>query len=182
MYAGTPLQNNLDELYSVVHFASPGFLGSLQDFKVKGIYARVDKYEQKSPALFSLATCLPACLLLMLLPTHLFSNPYITESSLLYVLLLFNALCQLPMQKAYADQIVAGKAAGATDKQREKVSYELVLLWYTWYTSSLRASTRLITLCSSAYSQHRIVCNLTGRSSRRVLANKVSDYRPAQDS
>ena len=30
---GTPVQNNLDELYAMVHFAVPWFLGTLQDFK-----------------------------------------------------------------------------------------------------------------------------------------------------
>lgn len=30
---GTPIQNNLEELYSVVHFAVPWYLGSLKDFK-----------------------------------------------------------------------------------------------------------------------------------------------------
>lgn len=32
---GTPVQNNLDELYSVVNFAVPGYLGSLAEFKSK---------------------------------------------------------------------------------------------------------------------------------------------------
>ena len=30
---GTPIQNNLDELYSVVHFVAPGYLGELADFQ-----------------------------------------------------------------------------------------------------------------------------------------------------
>ena len=30
---GTPIQNNLDELYSVVHFVAPGYLGELVDFQ-----------------------------------------------------------------------------------------------------------------------------------------------------
>ena len=32
---GTPIQNNLDELYAVINFAAPGFIGSLLDFKTK---------------------------------------------------------------------------------------------------------------------------------------------------
>ena len=32
---GTPVQNNLDELYSVVQFAVPGLLGTLQEFKTR---------------------------------------------------------------------------------------------------------------------------------------------------
>lgn len=32
---GTPIQNNLDELYAVVHFAIPGFLGTLKEFKAQ---------------------------------------------------------------------------------------------------------------------------------------------------
>ena len=32
---GTPIQNNLDELYAVVNFAAPGFIGSLIEFKTK---------------------------------------------------------------------------------------------------------------------------------------------------
>lgn len=32
---GTPIQNNLDELYSVVQFVTPGYLGTLQEFKTK---------------------------------------------------------------------------------------------------------------------------------------------------
>jgi hypothetical protein len=31
---GTPIQNNLEELYAVVQFTAPGFLGTLQEFKV----------------------------------------------------------------------------------------------------------------------------------------------------
>lgn len=31
---GTPLQNNLDELFAVVHFTAPGYLGSLTEFQV----------------------------------------------------------------------------------------------------------------------------------------------------
>lgn len=30
---GTPIQNNLEELFSVVQFTSPGYLGTLQEFK-----------------------------------------------------------------------------------------------------------------------------------------------------
>jgi SNF2 family DNA or RNA helicase len=32
---GTPIQNNLDELYAVVQFVTPGYLGTLQEFKKK---------------------------------------------------------------------------------------------------------------------------------------------------
>ncbi len=31
--SGTPIQNNLDELFAVVQFAAPGFLGSLKEFQ-----------------------------------------------------------------------------------------------------------------------------------------------------
>lgn len=30
---GTPLQNNLEELYAVVNFTVPGYLGTLEDFQ-----------------------------------------------------------------------------------------------------------------------------------------------------
>jgi hypothetical protein len=33
MRIGTPIQNNLEELFSVVQFTSPGYLGTLQEFK-----------------------------------------------------------------------------------------------------------------------------------------------------
>ena len=33
--SGTPIQNNLEELYAVVQFVSPGFLGTLTEFKLK---------------------------------------------------------------------------------------------------------------------------------------------------
>lgn len=32
---GTPIQNNLDELYAVVHFTVPGYLGTLKEFQVR---------------------------------------------------------------------------------------------------------------------------------------------------
>jgi len=32
---GTPVQNNLDELFAVVNFASPGYLGSLREYQVQ---------------------------------------------------------------------------------------------------------------------------------------------------
>lgn len=32
--AGTPYQNNMDELYSIVQFVAPNFLGTLAQFKV----------------------------------------------------------------------------------------------------------------------------------------------------
>jgi SNF2 family DNA or RNA helicase len=32
---GTPIQNNLEELYAVVQFVAPGLLGSLRDFQVR---------------------------------------------------------------------------------------------------------------------------------------------------
>ena len=31
---GTPIQNNLEELYAVVQFVCPGYLGSLLEFQV----------------------------------------------------------------------------------------------------------------------------------------------------
>lgn len=31
---GTPIQNHLDELFAVVNFAAPGYLGTLKDFQV----------------------------------------------------------------------------------------------------------------------------------------------------
>jgi SNF2 family DNA or RNA helicase len=36
---GTPIQNNLDELFAVVNFTVPGYLGSLEEFQRK--FARV---------------------------------------------------------------------------------------------------------------------------------------------
>lgn len=32
---GTPIQNNLDELYAVVNFTVPGYLGTLDEFQRK---------------------------------------------------------------------------------------------------------------------------------------------------
>ena len=35
LMTGTPMQNNLEELYSMVQFVTPGYLGTLSDFKLK---------------------------------------------------------------------------------------------------------------------------------------------------
>jgi SNF2 family DNA or RNA helicase len=35
LLTGSPIQNNLDELYAIVSFACPGFLGSIASFRQK---------------------------------------------------------------------------------------------------------------------------------------------------
>lgn len=45
---GTPIQNNLEELFAVVQFTAPGFLGTLQEFKSK--YVEVISNSRQSAA------------------------------------------------------------------------------------------------------------------------------------
>eukprot|EP01038_Epipyxis_sp_PR26KG_P005214 gene5214-7254_t len=45
---GTPIQNNLEELYSVVQFAVPGYLGSLKEFKTNYIDPITNRIELHS--------------------------------------------------------------------------------------------------------------------------------------
>ena len=53
---GTPIQNNLDELYSVVHFAVPWYLGNLQEFKAAYIdpITRSSRKDLSDTAMFKL--------------------------------------------------------------------------------------------------------------------------------
>lgn len=42
---GTPIQNNLEELFTVVDFTAPGYLGTLQEFQVnRWIDSKVYRY------------------------------------------------------------------------------------------------------------------------------------------
>jgi SNF2 family DNA or RNA helicase len=47
---GTPVQNNLDELYAMVHFAVPWYLGTLREFQVNYADAIVSHQQQSKPS------------------------------------------------------------------------------------------------------------------------------------
>jgi SNF2-related domain len=90
---GTPIQNNLDELYSVVHFVAPGYLGELADFQrtfsdhiSKGqLQGASELHKKKVCVILFLDSCY---LLFLLLQCHLIYNSF-NQFVFVFVLFLF---------------------------------------------------------------------------------------------